>query len=244
MSYYILNINTEELDNKKILIGKQIKVHDNKFRYYLYYMDNKPKNIFINLPSSRLLFNYENNKYDQIKIPIYPLWDQNKKFIKFIKKIEKYIKEKININKIFISCLNKIDNITYIKLNMGNNLKIISSNTITIKDFKINGEIEGIINLNYVWEKELNYGLSINIYQLKYISNDINIDFYKNELIEDIKLETNNNTSFNSNIIEKKVPLLQNIINPEILVKNKPLFQLSPNLLNEALLKLNKIKIN
>ena len=155
MSYYLFDFNNDIVIDK-LLIGKVIKYDETSHRRYIYYMDTTPKEIFIKFPSTRIIHSYKNNKY--------PVWTENKKFISFIKQLEKYIKI---VEKQFVSCLEKKDDITSLKLNVNLDFKIDSTINTTIRDLKINGEIEGIITVPYIWIKDDKYGLSINVYQLR-----------------------------------------------------------------------------
>jgi len=230
MSYYLFEIDNE-IDYNNIIIGKKIKF-ENTSRYYIYYLDLKPKEMYIRLPSIRIINSYKNNKYNQIKLPIYPSWATNKKFIKFIKYFEKYIINKINIPKTFISCLDNINNINNIKININLDFKIhsnLNTTPITIKDLKLNNEIEGIISVPFVWENEEKYGLSINIKQLKYIYDEIDNDILNKNI------ETKN---LLDNVINEKVIINNDLL--EIPTKQIPKFVISPLLLKNAIKKLKK----
>ncbi len=220
---YILFDYEDKINFDNLIIGESI-IYNNNLKYYLYYLDEKPKEIYIKLPSCRLIYSYKNNKYNQIKLPIYPLWNINKLFIKNIKSLEKYIKKKLDINKIFISCLDKKDNITTLKIDFNNNSSIIND----IKNYKINGEIEGTLSIPYIWENEDKYGLTIILQQLQHISNiDINnINFIDNYHL-DTNIKTNTNIKINDNNNYKKI--------------DKPCLMISSNILKEALCKLKKI---
>jgi hypothetical protein len=184
-------------------------------------MDNTPKEIFIKFPSTRIIYSYKNSKYNQIKVPIYPVWSKNKKFISLIKQLEKSIKIE---EKQFISCLEKKDDITSLKLNVNLDFKIDSTINTTIRDLKINGEIEGIVTIPYIWIKDDKYGLSINVYQLKYIPR-----------IEELAI------SFFDKVENKKI-FVQPI--PEQITVKKPSgFHISANILQEAMAKI-KLKKN
>jgi hypothetical protein len=230
MIYYLLDIDID-IDFNKFIIGNKIKLCDNNYRQYIYYFDKKPKNILIKFPPSRLVFDYKNNKYNQIKLPIYPMWEDTKKFICFIKKIEKFIKEKVNLDKKFISCLDKKDKIKFVKLNINDNLKIITNDdsNLYIHDLKANGEIEGIINFNYIWIKDDKYGISVNLQQLQY---DYFNYFEKKTIVKPVENSTVIKPIGNSTVIK---PV------EEILPQSKTPFKISTDLLNQAKLKLNKI---
>ena len=112
MSYFIID-NKTDIDLDKIIIGKSININDELSRIFIYYLDdNIPKEICFKLPPVRVIFNFKNLKYNQIKLPIYPIWDETINFLKLIKKIEKYVKIKLNLKEFnFISCLDKNNNI-------------------------------------------------------------------------------------------------------------------------------------
>lgn len=227
MSYYLIDIDTK-LDFNKIIIGDIININENLQKIYIYYLDEIPKEIIVKIPPLRLMYNYKNLKYNQIKLPIYPNWNRTKKFIKFIKKIEKFIKLNINYSDYnFINSIDKNENISSIKLNIPPNLKICStnntsSNDILLGDLKINGEIECIINISYIWLKNKSYGLSLSCYQLKYTPrvDDIDIDFFDKPLKKIVQVDTVKKCNIN----------------------NKPSMIISSFMLNEAINKLNKIK--
>ena len=58
-----------------------------------------------------------------------------------------------------------------IKCYINENPKItsnIDNKPITLADFKINGQIELVLKLSYIWANNSKYGLSSSIYQIKY----------------------------------------------------------------------------
>ena len=181
MSYYLIDIDTK-LDFSKIIIGNTININEELQKVYIYYLDDTPKELFIKIPPVRLIYNYKNLKYNQIKLPIYPNWDKTIKFIKLIKKLEKFIRLNINCeNAIFVNSIDKTNNISSIKLNISPQLKIKSGiNNILLDNLKVNSEIECIINISHVWLKKNSYGLSLSCYQIKYYPrvDEENIDFF------------------------------------------------------------------
>lgn len=231
MSYYLFDFNND-IAIDKLVIGKVIKYDETTHRRYIYYIDTTPKEIFIKFPSTRIIYSYKNSKYNQIKLPIYPVWSENKKFISFIKQLERYIKNDIVLEKQFISCLDKKDDITSLKLNVNLDFKVEFSINTTIRDLKINGEIEGIITIPYIWIKDDKYGLSINVYQLKYIPRieELAISFFD----KPSKVEKVDN-------IEYKKPV---IIPEQITVKKQSGFHISANILQEAMSKIKLKKIS
>jgi len=214
MSYYIYDFKND-FDFDKLIITKQIKIDNNIFRYNLYYLDDVPKDLFIKLPSIRLIYNYTNLKYPQIKLPLFPQYDKVLNFLSFLKKIQKNIKEKLEINKIFTNSIDKKDNLKLIKLNIFSNFK----------DLKTNGELNGFVNISHIWENEKSYGLSLALSKFNYTPKVENFD---NIFIDDI--------DYKINTIPKKV-ITKNEENIPICTS----FKISPNLLMCAINKLNKI---
>ena len=56
-------------------------------------------------------------------------------------------------NSVFVNSIDKNNNISSIKLNVPTNLKINSMINTSLSDLNVNGEIECIINISYVWLK-------------------------------------------------------------------------------------------
>lgn len=230
MSYYLYDLDTK-FNFDKLLIGKQIKINDELSKYYIYYLDDKPKSLLVKMPPTRIIYNYKNNKYEQIKLPLYPLWDKIILFINFIKQLEKKIKLELQLNKEFSKSIDKKENI--------NTLKFYIQKTNSFHNYEINSEIECIINISYVWEKENNYGISIYNYQTKYIPriDEININFFDPPPFIPQKPTENK-------LIEYKKSNINNTYEVSISKPNKPaglIFGISPSLLNEAMKKLNKV---
>jgi len=212
MSYYIYDFKNE-FDFDKLIITKQINIDNSIFRYNIYYLDDVPKDLFIKLPSIRLIYNYNNLKYSQIKLPLFPQYDKTLKFLSFFKKLQKFIKEKLAINKIFTNSIEKKDNLKLIKLNINPEFK----------DFKTNGELNGLVNISYVWENENSYGLSLSLSKFDYTPK---VENFNDIFIDDVRINT----------IPKKV-----ITKNEEIVPISTSFKISPNLLMSAINKLNKI---
>lgn len=230
MSYYLYNFE-EEFDYDKLIIGDKIKLENNSFRYYIYYLDKVPKDFYVKLPSLKLIYSYKNNKYNQIKIPLYPIYDKTDQLVKFLKKLKKKIKETLNSDKIYSESIEKKDNLKLLKINISNDFKVNYKNEkIDIKELKTTSEIYGIINIPYIWENENSYGLSLNISKLVYIpkieDDQVDfIDFY----------DFNNKVSIKSDIkMESRISTIKEDI-------KKPVLMISPNLLLEMKSKLNKI---
>ena len=241
MSYYFIDIE-KDIDFSKIIIGKKINIDDNTNRYYIYYLDDKPKEIYIKLPSIRLIYNYQNMKYSQIKLPIYPLWEKTNKLISFIKKFQNHIKSQLDTDSEFSSCLDKYNDLKVLKLYLVKNLKIKSClNDITFSDFKTSGEIEMIIRIPYIYEKNNSYGLSIFAYQVKYNPpiEQLNIDFWDDD--EDKKPNMNIILKSRQIVEEYKQPVIS--VPPQV-TENKSLPSLIPSMkdLQLAIKKLKKIE--
>jgi len=227
MNYFTIDNNTD-FDFNKIILGKPITINSELTKIYIYYLDDKPKEIFIKIPNIRLINSYKNLKYNQIKLPIYPLWENTIKFIKLIKKIEKYIRLNINLeNSIFVNSIEKYNNISTLKLNINQDIKVNSTISTSLSELKINGEIEGFLTMSYVWIKKNSYGLSLSCFQLKYYPRieEYNYDFFDDPIVV-------SNT--------KKEPIKNT---PENTLTIKPML-LSSSILNEAIIKLNKLTLN
>ena len=181
MSYYIIELNKTDnnfnFDN--IIIGRKIEGTDIA-KYYIYYYDMEPKEIYLRLPRIRLIYNMDNYKYNQLKIPLYPNWDKLNNSIEFIKSFEQTIIECFKtkkINKELCSLISKKNNLNFIKASISENIK----STITDNNMKINGEIEIILKLSYIWTNETMIGLSSQLYQIKYHAPPENIDMFQDK---------------------------------------------------------------
>ena len=240
MSYYLIDIDTE-IDFTKIIIGEPVYINDELQKIYIYYLDDKPKEILIKIPPVRLIYNYKNLKYNQIKLPIYPNWDKTIKFIKLLKKIEKFIKSNIKSDHgEFINSVEKNQNISSIKLNINPDIKISSLINTTLNELKPNSEVECIINISYIWLKKSSYGISLSCYQLKYTPkiDESNVDFF-----DDIKPHINNSTKPINNIKKSINNITNNNTTIDQPLVSKPLMLISSSILTDAITKLNKTKI-
>lgn len=258
MSYSILNIN-DDIDFNNIILGKEVKVSDNISKIYLYWLDNKPKDIYIKMPPVRLIYNFKNLKFNQIKIPVYPLYGLTENLITFFKKLEKIIQQKIKINKPYSSVLEKKDKITTLKVNLPGDIKIKSKiANMTIENFKVNSELEGVISLPWIWIKDDSWGLSLYGYQFKYTPrlDELDISFYDEEPVKQSKqqvqqvqpvqqvqqLQQVQQVQPVQQVQQVQVSEQKKIIQP---TQNKPMFALSASLLSDTLNKMkerNKIK--
>ena len=187
MSNYLIDKNNiENFNFDNIIVGTKIQTSDTNSKHYIYYHspESSPKDIYIRLPKVRLIYNLANSKYNQLSIPLYPIWDELSIMIKFIKRLESYIISKLaplgDITE-YSNAITKKNKIYFLKSNYGeNDIKITSDlkqNKIMLSDFKINGEIEMIIKLDYIWVKSKKCGLSINLYQIKYYAPASQNDF-------------------------------------------------------------------
>jgi len=187
MTYYLIDINNiDKFNFDNLIIGKEIEINENKSKYYIYYnpTNESPKEIYIKIPSVRLIYALADHKYNQLNIPLYPMYDNLNKIIKFIKKLEENINIKLNKKNQeiqFNSIISKKKLINFIKSNIDDDKIKITSNLntkITLADFKLNSEIEMVIKLEYIWTKNNTYGISSALYQIKYlgIPTQLNID--------------------------------------------------------------------
>ena len=157
-----------------LVIDSKIEFGQNVYKYGLYYINEDAEDIYIKSPKIRILYDWNNMKYNQLKIRITPRYDKTNEFIKFIKAFEKNLsKNKIfkNQNIELCSILFKKEDNYYIKIYYKDeNLQITSNNNkqYKINDFKANSEIQLVIKVNGIWQKNDKYGLSIEIYQIKY----------------------------------------------------------------------------
>ena len=187
MSYYLLDFNNNiEFDYDKILIGKKISNDEETAKYYMYYVIDSPKELYIKLPKIRYIYNLGNYKYNQLNIPLYPLWDKLSKFLKFIKELETNIfsvfENKIS-NCEMTNLIYKKNQISFMKINVFENFKLYNNNKeITFNDIKINNEIEIIVKINFIWNKNNKFGLSCNLIQINNITLPDN--FIKQQVIE------------------------------------------------------------
>jgi hypothetical protein len=221
MSNFLIDTNTDfNFDN--IIIGKKIKQSDLSSRYYIYYQsepNETPKEIYIKVPKTRLLYGLANHKYDQVNIPIYPNHDLTNKFIKFIKDFEDNIKECFQNKPNFNSLINKKKNhIELLKTNI-TNIKITSDmkKNITLEDFKINGLIELVIKISYIWNKDTKYGLSSHIYQIKYHAppDQLNINFIDSiPITEEKNIYKETETEMKTEVLEPQKKIMKMMILP------------------------------
>lgn len=238
MSYYLFtNQNIKKFDKNNIIFGDKICTDDKISRYYLYYINNnESKEIYIKLSKIRMIFNnFANQKYTQINIPIYPVYSNTEEDIKFIHNLEQIIIELFNTKYSFSSLLSEKKSLVFLKMSMKNKPKITStlSNEITFTDFKINGEIELVIKLSYIWFNKTNktYGLNCQLSQIKYygLPEQLYIDFIDEPVIpsnyiplpppilvktpEVIFKNSLAQTGINTNISSKKIPSQEELIN-------------------------------
>lgn len=217
MSYYLIDFTskTNDFNFDNLIIGKKIKFDQDNAKHYIYYQnmsDDAPKEIYIRLPIIRLIYPMGNYKYNQISLPIYPNWDGTNIFIEFMKKLEQDIEEcfdKKHIKKEWISLINKKNLLTFIKTNLNDNVKItsnIENKNITLSDFKINGQIEMVIKLSYIWSNSNKYGLSSQIYQIKYLASpeQLDINFIDPELPNNSLIYPQINSNNSTNLLNSE----------------------------------------
>ncbi len=187
MSYHLIDFSAKDInwnfDN--VVIGKKIKMDESSSKYYIYYEhDDELKEIYIKLPKLRQIYNLGNAKYSMNKIPIYPNWDQTNNFVEWIQELESNIFDCFpkKTDRELSSLISKKNNLTFIKTNFIEPYKItsdIDNKNISLADFKINGQIELVIKISYIWSRENKIGLSSQLYQIKYLAppDQLNINF-------------------------------------------------------------------
>ena len=250
MSYYLIDLSnkTSDFNFDDFIIGKKIKFDSERYRHYVYIQNNileTPKEIYIRLPKLRLLYNMANNKFKQLSIPLYPNCELINNSIEFITKLESNIEECFtnkNLIKDFTSIISKKGLLNYIKMDLTDKIKITSniSQKVTFNDFRINGEIEMVIKISYIWGKQNKIGLSSQLYQIKYYAppEQLNIDFIDTNTKQEIIPEIIN--------IVPKAPLLDLDKFNKIQDNEKKMVRMVPTLkdLELSIKKLKKIKKN
>jgi hypothetical protein len=221
MSYYLIDFskltNDYNFFTDNLIIGKKIKLDQHNRKYYIYYkLPDTLNEIYIKLPKIRLLYNMANCKYNKLSIPIYPNWELTNNFIDWIKKLENNIIECFSNNKSkreFVSIITKKNTISFLTCYLNDALKItsnIENKTITtFNDFKINGQVDIVIKLSYIWANNNKYGLSSSMYQIKYYAPPDQLDINFIDIDDTI------------NIID--------IVNPEKYIYTSPVFK--PNII-------------
>jgi len=240
MSYYLLDFGSSKVNFNfdNLIIGKKIKLDNNNSKYYIYYQpeNEEPKEIYIRLPRLRLIYNMSNSKYNQLNIPIYPNWEQTNKFVNFIQQLELDIESCFsNRNKEWISILNKKNSLNFIRTSIFDNFKIssdIENKNISLNDFQINGQIDLVIKISNIWNKNNKIGLSSQLYQIKYLAppEQLDINFIDTEKRKEI--------------INTQEILIKPVIKTEEIKTMLPQIKLVPNVkdLEKAINKLKPIK--
>jgi hypothetical protein len=192
MSYYLINLEKQyECEPNNIIIDNKMDIDDESSRYLIYYLeDDTPKEMYMKLPKIRLTNDWTNYKYNQLKIRITPKYEKTDKIIEIISLLEDKIKTSKPFNKKkkleFVSILTK-DTSYYLKTFFQENKTKISSDIkgkhMKITDFKNNGEIQMVLRLNHIWQKKDKFGLSSQLYQIKYFAppDEQNINFIDKE---------------------------------------------------------------
>jgi hypothetical protein len=214
MSYYFIDYENEvNFDN--IIIGPNIRFDNNSSRNFIYYLDNSPKEILIKMPLTRLMYNFQNLKFNQTKLPMYPIYDKTKRFFNFIRALENHVQLNIDTESIFCKSIEKNNTLKTIKINFNPNLKISSVlEGLKINDLQQNGEVEFIIKICHIFNNNSRYGLKLSVYQLRYIPpiEQLDIDFYANlPKINNVKKEDDHIKTLLDNNMKLSPPLLPNL---------------------------------
>ena len=161
------------------------------------------------------MYNFQNLKFNQTKLPLYPIYDKTKKFFNFIKTLENYVQANIDTESIFCKSIEKYNTLKTIKINFNPNLKISSVlDGLKINDLQQNGEVEFIIKICHIFNNNSRYGLKLSVYQLRYIPpiEQLDIDFYANlPKINSVKKEDENVKTLLDNNMKLAPPLLPNL---------------------------------
>ena len=205
MSYFIIDFESDKKYNfNDIIIDDKLILNNESNKYLIFYDKNNAYELYLKIPRIRLTFDWNNMKYNNIKLRITPKYSKIDNFINFILELEDYIINYKNIKKKnleFMSILEKERGIYYLKTFLNENKILITTdlNTkIKFTDFKNNGEIQIILKICGVWQKNNKYGLSTNIYQIKYYAPP---EDHNKDMLED-----------NISVIENKVIIKENRI--------------------------------
>jgi len=240
MSYYLIDFGSSKIDFNfdNLIIGKKIKLDNNNSKYYIYYQpeNEEPKEIYIRLPRLRLIYNMSNSKFNQLSIPIYPNWEQTNKFVKFIQQLESDLESCFsNRNKEWISIINKKNSLNFIKTSTYENFKItsdIENKNVSLNDFQINGQIDIVIKISNIWNKNDKIGLSSQLYQIKYLAppEQLEINFIdpekKKEIIntEEVLIKPVIKTEENIKVLPPQIKLVPNVKDLKLAInKLKPI---------------------
>lgn len=254
MSYYLLDFDKdkdiEDFDINNLLVDSKIEINKENFMYPIFYVKDEAKELFIKLPKIRVLYDWDNLKYNNLKIKISPKYDKTDKCVKMIKKIEDQIAKHKYFNRKKVelemsSIIHKECDAYYIKTYyQDDKTKITSDNKITkINEFKKNGEIQMVIKLSHIWKKNNKIGLSSKLYQIKYFAPpDVETNFI--DFIDDEppikyipRIHVVSMVPKNEEIIPQQIPVN---IKPQQPVR--PSFMLNPAMLQSV--KLKKVEIN
>jgi hypothetical protein len=242
MSYYIFDLNKDiDFNQEHLIIDTKIDLDSNNCKYLLYYLDNDiPKEIFVKLPKIRLTYDWKNFKFNQLKIRITPKYNKTDNMINFFYDFEEIIKSHKFFHKKksleFSSIIIK-DTAYYIKTFYQENKTKVSPK-IKISDFKLNGEIEMVVRLNNIWKKDNKYGLSSQLYQIKYYPppDELNVNFIDDD--DDNYNRTNIYSNKSSNENQKQYHSLP----PQISEPISMPFEKPKLIINSDLLKSIKLK--
>ena len=103
------------------------------------------------------------------------------KFIEYIKNMEEEILSGMAKKREISSLISKRNGLLFLKTRVSDNIKITSNlkENVNLNDFKLNGMIDVIIKINYIWTNETKIGFSCQLYQIKYYAppEQLDIDF-------------------------------------------------------------------
>jgi hypothetical protein len=227
--------NEKQYDFDNFIIDDKIIISDDANKYLIFYDKNNAKELYLKIPRIRLTFDWTNMKYNNIKLRLTPKYNKLNNFINFLLEFENYIINSKIIKKKnfeFISILEKERGVYFLKTFLNENKILITSDLnkkIKFTDFKNNAEIQIILKISGVWQKNKKYGLSTQIYQIKYNAppEDHIIDMI--DINENIK---ENKTNKKEDKFYTDIETNKSIINYP-----KPLLGLDPKMLQSVKLK-------
>lgn len=244
MSYFLIDFDSDkQYDFEDFIIDEKITISDDSNKHLIFYDKNNAKEVYLKIPRIRLTYDWTNIKYNSIKLRLTPKYSKINNFINFVYDFEDFIVDCKTVKKKnfdFVSILEKEKDIFYLKTFLNENKILITSDLekkIKFTDFKNNGEIQLILKISGIWKKNNRYGLSTQIYQIKYYAppDDLNIDM--------IDINENKNTKENKpNQKKEKYDCDSEIIKT---TNNyiKPSFGLDPQMLQSIKLKRVEKKI-
>ena len=83
MNYYLVDFDKEsdDFNMENLIIDSKIELDTNNFKYLLYYHKDTARDIYLKLPKIKLIYDWSNLKYNQLKIRITPKYEKAKDIV-------------------------------------------------------------------------------------------------------------------------------------------------------------------